>query len=229
MNDADSTKGLEVARRLLQQEGLPESDENLFIAAACKEKGIAFLKGEAKLGVRKVDACPAASEPPVAAAAGTAAVGTAVTPSPATSIQPSPLAGPSEYTVRVNDREYFLAFEGNTVTVEGNIYHVDITPTGPSTPSAPSHNSGPSAAAATAAAKSSTSAAEEIAAQMPGVILRLLVSQGDRVQSGQSLLVMEAMKMEVPVATTVTGILEEFQVNVGDHVANGQILAKVAC
>ena len=55
LNDADPTKGVAAAKQTLEDAGLPTTDENIFIAAACKEKGIRFLKGEAEVGVRKVD------------------------------------------------------------------------------------------------------------------------------------------------------------------------------
>lgn len=45
---------------MLEKEGIETSEENIFIAAACKEKGIAFLKGEAKVNVRKVSQMPKA-------------------------------------------------------------------------------------------------------------------------------------------------------------------------
>lgn len=64
INDNDETKGLKVAEELLKKDNLKITDENLFIAATCKEKGIAFLKGEAKIGVRKKSdeaAAPAAN------------------------------------------------------------------------------------------------------------------------------------------------------------------------
>jgi len=53
LNDADPTKGIAAAKETLVKKGLETSDENIFIAATCKEKGMAFLKGEAKLGIRK--------------------------------------------------------------------------------------------------------------------------------------------------------------------------------
>ena len=53
INDADPTKGIPAAKKLLDDAELKTTDENIFIAAACKEKGIAFLKGEAKVNVRK--------------------------------------------------------------------------------------------------------------------------------------------------------------------------------
>jgi len=51
--DADETKSLKYTQDILEKEGLEVNDENIFIAASCKEKGIAFLKGEAKVNVRK--------------------------------------------------------------------------------------------------------------------------------------------------------------------------------
>ena len=51
--DADPKKRIDVWRQRLEIEGIETSEENIFIAAACDEKGIAFLKGEAPLNVRK--------------------------------------------------------------------------------------------------------------------------------------------------------------------------------
>ena len=52
--NADETKSLQHAIDKLKEEGLEISEENIFIAAACQEKGIAFLKGEGELNVRKI-------------------------------------------------------------------------------------------------------------------------------------------------------------------------------
>ncbi|HEC1785193.1 TPA: biotin attachment protein [Campylobacter lari] len=51
--DADESKSTAYIKNLLEKENLETSEENIFIVAACKEKGIAFLKGEAKVNVRK--------------------------------------------------------------------------------------------------------------------------------------------------------------------------------
>ena len=53
--DADETKSLRYSQDILEKEGLEVNDENLFIVASCKEKGVAFLKGEAKINIRKID------------------------------------------------------------------------------------------------------------------------------------------------------------------------------
>lgn len=54
----DESKSLEFTRKILQKEGIETSEENIFIAAACKEKGIAFLKGQGKVNVRKISQMP---------------------------------------------------------------------------------------------------------------------------------------------------------------------------
>ena len=51
--DADETKSLAHWTKKLEEEGIEVTDENIFIAAACQDKGITFLKGEAEVNVRK--------------------------------------------------------------------------------------------------------------------------------------------------------------------------------
>ena len=52
--DEDPTKSLESWINRLKEEGIEITEENIFIAAACQEKGITFLKGEGELNVRKI-------------------------------------------------------------------------------------------------------------------------------------------------------------------------------
>ncbi|MBL7005821.1 MAG: biotin/lipoyl-binding protein [Spirochaetia bacterium] len=107
INDADPTKGIKQAEEMLKKENLPITDENIFIAAACKEKGIQYLKGEAKIGVRKiekkteVEAAPAA---PAAPAANT----------------------PEGYTVTVNNTPYGVKIQGDVAIVNGVAYSIAI-------------------------------------------------------------------------------------------------------
>ena len=60
--DKDESKSLAHVKEILKQNKIKVTEENVFIAAACKEKGIAFLKGEAKVNVRKVDLNTKANE-----------------------------------------------------------------------------------------------------------------------------------------------------------------------
>lgn len=99
INNEDPEKGAEAAKRTLEAEGLPVNDENIFITAACKEKGIAFLKGEATVGVRKVE-----PEKPAASTGN----------------------GDGKYNLKINDRSYQVAVAGQQVTVNGKAYEVDV-------------------------------------------------------------------------------------------------------
>ena len=60
--DKDESKSLAHVKEILKQNKIKVTEENVFIAADCKEKGIAFLKGEAKVNVRKVDPNAKANE-----------------------------------------------------------------------------------------------------------------------------------------------------------------------
>ena len=60
--DKDESKSLTHVKEILKQNKIKVTEENVFIAAACKEKGIAFLKGEAKVNVRKIDPNAKANE-----------------------------------------------------------------------------------------------------------------------------------------------------------------------
>ncbi len=185
INNEDPNKGVAPAKQALQAAGLPETDENIFIAAACKEKGIAFLKGEAKVGVRLVD--KSADQAP---AAGTDS---------------------GKYVVSVNGRDYRLAIDGDQATVNGVAYQVGLK-----------QDDAGGGATAPPAGKTSP-----IKAEMPGVVLRLLVAPGDAVQEGDAVLVLEAMKMEVHINSPAGGTIAEILVTTGDQVTTGQVLASI--
>lgn len=102
INDRSSSKGVEAAKKMLQDAGITDmSDENIFIAATCKEKGILFLKGQAKVNVRLKE--KKAPEPSAAAKAAS-----------------------NGYTVTVNDKKYSVVVSGNTATVNGKAYNIDV-------------------------------------------------------------------------------------------------------
>jgi biotin carboxyl carrier protein len=62
---------------------------------------------------------------------------------------------------------------------------------------------------------------------MPGAIVRLLVSAGDRVSSGDTLLVLEAMKMETEVKAPQGGKVQSVAVSQGEQVTAGQALVYI--
>ncbi len=99
LNDKDESKGVKSATEMLKKENLEITDENIFIAATCKDKGIQYLKGEARLGVRKNE------KKKEAAADGQAASG---------------------YTVKINNNSYAVKLEGDKAFVNGVSYDVSV-------------------------------------------------------------------------------------------------------
>jgi len=67
-----------------------------------------------------------------------------------------------------------------------------------------------------------------IKAPMPGKINKLMVKQGDQVEAGQAVLVMEAMKMEYTLKSKVAGRIEKCTCQLGDQVSLGQVLVEIA-
>ncbi len=66
-----------------------------------------------------------------------------------------------------------------------------------------------------------------VKAPIPGKVTRILVREGDAVQAGDPLLILEAMKMENEIRAPRDGILGELRVEAGQGVAAGQVLAEI--
>ncbi len=94
INDEDPTKGLAVATKRLQDEGLEVNDENIFVVSTCLDKGIAFLKGDGPLGIRKN----------------------------AAEAKPKADKAADDLTVQVNGKSYQVHFDGDKATVDGVAY-----------------------------------------------------------------------------------------------------------
>ena len=66
-----------------------------------------------------------------------------------------------------------------------------------------------------------------VTAPMPGTVIRLLVSEGDKVRARQPLVVLEAMKMETPLASPYDAVVRAVHVAEGDRVSGGAILVEL--
>lgn len=65
---------------------------------------------------------------------------------------------------------------------------------------------------------------KEVTANMAGTVIQVLVNVGDEVSAGQDVVMLESMKMEVPLASEDAGKVTEIKVNIGDFVNEGDVL-----
>ncbi|MCF8564490.1 acetyl-CoA carboxylase biotin carboxyl carrier protein subunit [Alicyclobacillus tolerans] len=67
----------------------------------------------------------------------------------------------------------------------------------------------------------------QVVASMAGTVLNVLVGPGDSVSTDQDVVVLESMKMEVPVAADQEGTVREVKVQQGDFVNEGDVLVEL--
>ncbi|MFC3882684.1 biotin/lipoyl-containing protein [Bacillus songklensis] len=68
---------------------------------------------------------------------------------------------------------------------------------------------------------------KEITASMAGMVLNVLVNAGEDIAAGQVVIVLESMKMEIPVESSVSGKVAEVKASIGDFVNEGDVLITV--
>jgi biotin carboxyl carrier protein len=69
--------------------------------------------------------------------------------------------------------------------------------------------------------------AEEVRAEMVANVWKVVVSQGDTVADGDTLVILESMKMEIPVVAETSGTVTELKVAEGDVVQEGDLIAVI--
>ena len=123
------------------------------------------------------------------------------------------------------------------INVNGNSYEVEVEEIGgavsaaPAAPvaaaPAPAAPAAPAAkpAAPAPAAPAAPAAGEKVNCPMPGNILDVRVNVGDEVKEGDILMILEAMKMEIPVVAPKDGTVASINVAVGDAIEAGALLA----
>ena len=104
-----------------------------------------------------------------------------------------------------------------TITVNGNVYDV-VVEEGTST-------GAPAAAKAPAAPKAAPAAAPKAASGAAGKVFKIEAKVGQAVKAGDAVVIVEAMKMEIPVVAPQDGTVVSIDVTVGDVVEAGALLA----
>lgn len=117
-----------------------------------------------------------------------------------------------------------------TITVNGNVYDVTVEEKGAgAAPAAPAPKAAPAAPAApkapAPAAKSAGAGNIQVKAGAAGKVFQVPTKVGQSVQAGDTVLIIEAMKMEIPVVAPEAGTIASIDVAVGDAIEAGEVLA----
>lgn len=113
-----------------------------------------------------------------------------------------------------------------TITVNGNVYDVTVEENGAaSAPVATAPRRAAAPAAAKPAAAASGAGNVKIEAGAAGKVFKIEAASGAAVKKGDTILVLEIMKMETPVVAPEDGTVASINVNVGDMVEAGALLA----
>ncbi|QQF52057.1 biotin attachment protein [Campylobacter fetus subsp. venerealis] len=197
--DNDETKSLSYTKAILEKEGIEQTEENIFIAAACKEKGVAYLKGEGKVMVRKISNMS----------------------KQVLNQAPKTKSEANKYSVVVNGSKY------NVEVSDGfdNFQIKSVTPATSKPAQATEKKDEPKTEQSSEI--SSSNGSSEIRATMSAGVFKILVKVGDTVGKGQTVVVLEAMKMEIPVESPSAGVVSEILITQGQSVDDGQTLIKL--
>ncbi|MGN1266748.1 MAG: biotin/lipoyl-containing protein [Dorea sp.] len=115
-----------------------------------------------------------------------------------------------------------------TITVNGNVYDVTVEEVGAgAAPAAPvARKAAPVVAPkATPAAPKAAAGSVEVKAGAAGKVFKVEASVGQAVKAGDTVIIIEAMKMEIPVVAPEDGTVASINANVGDAIEAGQVLA----
>lgn len=146
-----------------------------------------------------------------------------------------------QFIYRINGQEYIVAvnkMEGDLaeVAVNGTNYKVELVNSDedvnfvarPAAKAVPAPATAPKAtAAAPSANKPAGGGAGTVKSPLPGIVIGVQVNVGDEVKKGQTVAMLEAMKMENAIQAPVDGKVTEIYVNAGDSVLEGVALLAI--
>ena len=113
-----------------------------------------------------------------------------------------------------------------TITVNGNVYDVTVEENGNGAAAAPvaAPKAAPKAASKAAPKAAAGAGCIKVEAGAAGKVFKIEASVGQKVSRGDAVLIVEAMKMEIPVVAPEDGTVASIDVAVGDAVEAGQTL-----
>ena len=232
INDRNPELGIPYNKSLLEKAKLPLTEENIFIAATCGAKGIAFLQGDCSTGIRyKADIAVEIKATPrseVVAAYHEAhkhdihqeevnkrlvdlfsKLPNPAVPLPADTTVAKVISMAGNFTVFVDGAPFNVTF------AEGS----SINPQGLQQPTAPAAEAPPAAPP--------VAQGTPVPAVMPGNVYLIHVKVGDEVKEGEEVAVIEAMKMENPVKAPCAGKILSITAVKGGTVTMGETMMTI--
>jgi biotin carboxyl carrier protein len=120
---------------------------------------------------------------------------------------------PDAYTLIVDDTSHDLTVQDRagswTLILDGSRYRAEIART---------------KRAVGSAGRPAAARSEEVRSPMPGVVVTIEVGEGSRVETGQAIAIMEAMKMQMEIRAPHAGTVKRIHVGPGQELAAGQLL-----
>ncbi|MBP5532110.1 MAG: biotin attachment protein [Lentisphaeria bacterium] len=191
INDRNESLSIKAQTAKLEAAQLPVTEENIFIVAACGEKGLNYLKGDRPMGIRYAEAAKSAA--------------------------PAKSAGASTYTAAVDGRNVVVEIDGEgvyTAKIDGRSFKVTLT-------------EGAAVPAVSAALPAAAGEGRPLASPIPGTVMKIVAPAGTQVAAGETVMILEAMKMETEIKAETAGTVTAVRVAVGDVVAEGDALAVI--
>ncbi len=208
--DKDPRKSISAWKERLEIEQLEVTEENIFIAATCDEKGIAYLKGQAPLDIQKTNNI----------------------------VQETKIVKKEEIkeTIKGNKK---MANGNYTVVVDGKKFSVQVfdgdmdikvvTPqfVQPIPVAQPVPQVVEQVAVVAPTVEPTVSTGTPAVASVNGNVWKILVQVGDKVEQGQVVSILEAMKMEIDIEAPCSGTVIAINVSPNDSVEEGQTLITI--
>ena len=196
--DRDEKKSIKYWKSVLEENSLETTEENIFIAASCAEKGIEFLMGEAKVNVRKNIVDDEEKEDTKSSDAS---------------------SDVATYTIMLDGESYEVQVASGTgAQVVSTLGKVEVTGVKTSEPVEAKEQP------AKAESKTAPAGGTVVNAPVNGVVFKILCSVGDKVEPSQTVIILESMKMEIDVKAGVGGTLASIEVAKGQNVEEGNTI-----
>jgi len=187
INDRDESLSIKAQIAKLEAAGIEATEENIFIVAACGDKGLNYLKGDRPNGIRYKEAA-----------------------------KPKTGASAAAYTATIDGKQVVVEVGANgqeyTASVNGRTFKVALAEGKAEVKAAPAAASG---------------AGADLLAPLPGTVTKIVAAAGTQVNAGDTVLVIEAMKMETEIKADNSGTVKELCVAQGAVVAAGDKLAVI--